>query len=127
MNNRLFVADMNIKTSLYTCLFWHFQAWKLWNEGTIIDLIDAEISNQGYGEDILRCIHVGLLCVQELARERPPMATVVSMLNSEIANLAAPGQPAFVQRHIMLNLQSSQESQSMHSNNMVTVTNIIGR
>ena len=58
------------------------------------------------------------------------MATVVSMLNSEIAKLATPGQPAFVQRKIMLkNLQSSQESQSqsLHSNNMVTITNINGR
>ena len=85
-------------------MFWHFQAWKLWNEDNILDLIDSEISNQKYRKDILRCIHIGLLCVREVARKRPNMATVVSMLNSEIANLAAPGQPAFVQRHNMLNL-----------------------
>ena len=111
-------------------MFWHFQAWKLWNEGNILDLIDLEISHQGYREDILRCIHIGLLCVQELARERPTMATIVSMVNSEIAKLATPKQPTFVESQIMLkNLQSSQESQSQmsHSNNMVTVTNIIGR
>ena len=107
-------------------MLWHFQAWKLWNEGNILNLVDPKISHQGSRKDILRYIHIGLLCVQEVARERPTMATVVSMLNSEIAKLAAPGQPAFVQRK---NLQSCQESQSQssHSNNMVTITNIIGR
>ncbi|KAI4299256.1 hypothetical protein L6164_032733 [Bauhinia variegata] len=103
-------------------------AWKLWKEDNTSSLVDLEIlDDEGSGKDILRCIHIGLLCVQELARNRPTMATVVSMLNSEIVNLPSPGQPAFVQREVMLNSQSSMENQSSHSTNNVTVTNIIGR
>jgi len=37
-------------------------------------LIDPEICNPDYMDQILRCIHFGLLCVQEIAKERPTMA-----------------------------------------------------
>jgi hypothetical protein len=32
--------------------------------------------------EMMRCIHVGLLCVQQNAVDRPDMASVVLMLNS---------------------------------------------
>ena len=46
-------------------------------------------------EEILRCIHVGLLCVQERAMDRPTMSEVVSMFNNETMILPSPKQPAF--------------------------------
>ncbi|PNY01731.1 G-type lectin S-receptor-like serine/threonine-kinase [Trifolium pratense] len=75
-------------------------AWKLWNEDEVVSLIDPQICNPEYLDDILRCIHIGLLCVQEIAKERPTMATVVSMLNSEIVKFPRPFQPGFIQRQI---------------------------
>ncbi|CAJ2648775.1 unnamed protein product [Trifolium pratense] len=104
-------------------------AWKLWNEEEIISLIDPEICNPDYIDDILRCIHIGLLCVQEIAKERPTMATVVSMLNSEIVKFPRPSQPAFIQRHTEHKGESSQSQQSHDSNsrNSVTITNLQGR
>ncbi|RYR35896.1 hypothetical protein Ahy_A10g050993 [Arachis hypogaea] len=69
-------------------------AWKLWNADNIPPLTDPEISNLNCNEDIKRCIHIGLLCVQELARDRPTMIAVVSMLNSETVNLPSPKQEA---------------------------------
>ncbi|XP_061368816.1 G-type lectin S-receptor-like serine/threonine-protein kinase At1g11300 [Gastrolobium bilobum] len=102
-------------------------AWKLWNEDEIISLIDPNISNPDHGNDILRCIHIGLLCVQELARERPTMATVVSMLKSEIVNFPPPQQPAFIQKQLVLSGESSQPSHRSSSINDVTVTNLQGR
>jgi hypothetical protein len=63
-------------------------------------LIDPQICNADGVDHILRCIHIGLLCVQEIAKERPTMATVVSMLNSEIVKFPRPFQPAFIQRQI---------------------------
>ncbi|XP_045810130.1 G-type lectin S-receptor-like serine/threonine-protein kinase At1g11300 [Trifolium pratense] len=77
------------------------KAWKLWNEEEIISLIDPEICNPDYVDDILRCIHIGLLCVQEIANERPTMATVVSMLNN-----------AFIQRQTEHKGESSQSQLS---------------
>ncbi|XP_065635619.1 G-type lectin S-receptor-like serine/threonine-protein kinase CES101 [Quercus suber] len=55
-------------------------AWQLWNEGKVL---------------VLRCIHVGLLCVQDHALDRPTMIDVVSMLSNEALQLSPPKQPAF--------------------------------
>jgi len=70
-------------------------------------------------------MHIGLLCLQNLAKERPSMATVVSMLNSEIVNLPCPSQPAFVERQILSNAESSQQNNTRHSINNVTVTDMM--
>jgi hypothetical protein len=43
----------------------------------------------------MRCIHIGLLCVQENVADRPTMASVVLMLNSYSITLPIPSQPAF--------------------------------
>ncbi|KAF3433833.1 hypothetical protein FNV43_RR24936 [Rhamnella rubrinervis] len=77
-------------------------AWKLWNENNIIALTDPALSSSIRDDEneIMRCLHVGLLCVQESARSRPSMPSVVSMLNSEIIGLPTPNKPAFTERHI---------------------------
>jgi len=88
-------------------------------------LIDPEICKPDYIDQILRCIHIGLLCVQEIAKERPTMATVVSMLNSEIVKLPPPSQPAFIQSKIEHSEDLAQ--QNYDSKNNVTVTSLQGR
>ncbi|AES63671.2 G-type lectin S-receptor-like Serine/Threonine-kinase [Medicago truncatula] len=99
--------------------------WKLWNEDEVVALIDQEICNADYVGNILRCIHIGLLCVQEIAKERPTMATVVSMLNSEIVKLPHPSQPAFLLSQTEHRADSGQQNND--SNNSVTVTSLQGR
>ncbi|GKV41759.1 hypothetical protein SLEP1_g49251 [Rubroshorea leprosula] len=69
-------------------------AWKNWREGTGINLIDPTLKN-GSRTEMMRCIHIGLLCVQENVVDRPTMATVVLMLNSNSTTLPMPSQPAF--------------------------------
>ncbi|KAG8490917.1 hypothetical protein CXB51_014736 [Gossypium anomalum] len=71
-------------------------AWKLWNEDNILAFIDPAISDSSFDREILKCIHVGLLCVENFAKDRPTMSTVTSMLSSEIENLPAPKQPPFI-------------------------------
>lgn len=90
-------------------------------------MIDPEISNPNHVNDIERCIHIGLLCLQNLATERPIMATVVSMLNSEIVNLPRPSHPAFVDRQIVSSAESSRQNHRTQSINNVTVTDMQGR
>ncbi|CAL5408667.1 unnamed protein product [Camellia sinensis] len=99
-------------------------AWKLWKEDNIVLLIDPMISYQDFRSEILRCVHVGLLCVQEFAIDRPTISMVLSMLNSEISYLPTPKQPAFTQTPKNL---SSQQSQSRCSRNELTVTIVDGR
>ena len=47
------------------------QVWKLSNQGNIVNLIDPTIYDSGMEDDILRYANVGLLCVQEIAADRP--------------------------------------------------------
>ncbi|XP_020224766.1 G-type lectin S-receptor-like serine/threonine-protein kinase At1g11300 isoform X2 [Cajanus cajan] len=101
--------------------------WIQWNEGNILSLIDPGMYDPNHHKDILRCIHIGLLCVQEHAIERPTMSAVISMLNSEVAFLPPPSQPAFIQRQTMLNSVSSKERYSSSSVNSVSITNVSGR
>ncbi|KAM7265248.1 hypothetical protein ACFE04_002931 [Oxalis oulophora] len=69
-------------------------AWRSWNEGNALNMIDP-ILQSGFSSEMLRCIHIGLLCVQENAADRPSMASVVVMLSSESVSLALPLKPAY--------------------------------
>ncbi|XLT37820.1 hypothetical protein HN873_069112, partial [Arachis hypogaea] len=69
-------------------------AWRSWMEGRAANIIDPSLSNSAENE-ILRCIHIGLLCVQENLVERPTMASIVLMLNSSSLSLPVPMEPAF--------------------------------
>ncbi|KHN33630.1 G-type lectin S-receptor-like serine/threonine-protein kinase [Glycine soja] len=84
-------------------------AWNLWNEDNIRYLVDPEISASGSDSHILRCIHIAFLCVQEVAKTRPTMTTVLSMLNSEISHLLHPRQVGFVQKQSSSSLESSSQ------------------
>lgn len=50
-----------------------FQAWELWGEGRGLELIDPTFGDLNHTDQVLRCIHVGLLCVQESPVDRPAM------------------------------------------------------
>ena len=74
-----------------------YQAWQLWNEGKGLELIDPIIIDESSpSSEILRCIHVGLLCVQDQAIDRPTMLDVAIMLSSETVQLLPPKQPAYL-------------------------------
>ncbi|KAF3968590.1 hypothetical protein CMV_007542 [Castanea mollissima] len=101
--------------------------WKLWNTDNTIALIDALIYEPCFEIEILRCIQVGLLCVQEFAQDRPTISDVVSMLKSEIVDPPLPMKPAFIERQIGSGTDSSQRRQTECSVNNVTVTMVQGR
>ncbi|XP_060971080.1 cysteine-rich receptor-like protein kinase 26 isoform X2 [Cannabis sativa] len=69
-------------------------AWRNWNEGTAANLIDPKIL-LGSRSEILRCIQIGLLCVQEDVADRPTVNSIVLMLNSHSVTIRAPSKPAF--------------------------------
>ncbi|XP_038688643.1 cysteine-rich receptor-like protein kinase 10 [Tripterygium wilfordii] len=71
--------------------------WKHWREGTPLKLLDPTLTYSYSRTEVMRCIHIGLLCVQEDPAERPTMATIVLMLNSYSVSLPSPQQPAFSQ------------------------------
>ncbi|XP_018499450.2 LOW QUALITY PROTEIN: cysteine-rich receptor-like protein kinase 26 [Pyrus x bretschneideri] len=69
-------------------------AWRNWKEDTVSNIIDPVLAT-GLGTEIMRCIHIGLLCVQENVASRPTMASIVSMLNSHSVTLSIPSKPAY--------------------------------
>ncbi|KAF8396341.1 hypothetical protein HHK36_017957 [Tetracentron sinense] len=74
-----------------------YKAWDLWNEERVLDLVDDSIVNSCPAHEVLRCIHVGFLCVQEIAKDRPTMPAIVFMLGNE-TTLPPPKQPAYLIR-----------------------------
>ncbi|KAL9366382.1 hypothetical protein Peur_037581 [Populus x canadensis] len=70
-------------------------AWRLWNEGKTLELIDS-LRDESYNpSEVMRCIHISLLCVQQHPDDRPCMASVVWMLGGESA-LPKPKEPGFL-------------------------------
>lgn len=64
------------------------QVCRNWREGTITNIIDPSLNNGS--QNIMRCIHIGLLCVQEKVVERLTMATIELMHNSYSVSLPLP-------------------------------------
>ncbi|KAL8257668.1 hypothetical protein R6Q59_029709 [Mikania micrantha] len=69
-------------------------AWRLYKEGKSLNLIDECISASYSAYEVLRSVHVGLLCVQQQVEDRPNTPTVVGMLSGE-GSLPSPKKPAF--------------------------------
>ncbi|CAL4901417.1 unnamed protein product [Urochloa decumbens] len=69
--------------------------WRHWSRGNVQALLEGCPGEGRRPQEMLRCIHVGLLCVQEDPQLRPGMASVVVMLNSRSITLPAPDAPAF--------------------------------
>ncbi|XP_057764755.1 G-type lectin S-receptor-like serine/threonine-protein kinase At1g11300 isoform X2 [Salvia miltiorrhiza] len=104
-------------------------AWRLWNQGNFEEFIDQRIYSPSLVAEIIRCINIGLLCVQEFPDKRPTMSTVLSMLGKEIAILPSPEQPAFTKKPTRNHLlsSSSQSHETTGSLNNVSITVIEGR
>ncbi|KAM6601429.1 hypothetical protein CsatA_021038 [Cannabis sativa] len=97
-------------------------AWQLWNESKGLDFVDDALGGSCIASEAIRCLHVGLLCVQDHTTDRPSMADVVFMLSNE-TNRPQPFQPIFT-------LQSSpisQKASTTCSVNEATVSMIEGR
>ncbi|KAL5972602.1 hypothetical protein ACLOJK_039407 [Asimina triloba] len=103
-----------------------FQAWDLWNEGRSLELVDSAISDTCSTGELLRCVHVGLLCVQENSITRPTMLSVVSMLGNETA-MPPPKKPAYSSKKNFFDPDSSTSGAASRSTNEITVTELEAR
>ena len=72
-------------------------------------------------DEVLRCIQIGLLCVQESAIDRPTMLTIIFMLGNNSA-LPFPKQPAFISKTTHKGEDLSSSGERLFSVNNVTVT-----
>ncbi|CAN8294248.1 unnamed protein product [Cochlearia groenlandica] len=102
-------------------------AWKLWSDHEAASLADPNISDACFEKEIGKCVHIGLLCVQEVANDRPNVSTVIWMLTTENTNLPEPKQPAFIARRGVYDAESSDQSSQKASVNDVSLTAVTGR
>ena len=73
------------------------QVWDLWKEDKALEIVDPSMRDSYNQDEVLRCIQIGLLCVQEQASDRPTMSQVLSMLSNGTAlPSVSPKPPAFV-------------------------------
>ncbi|KAF2305012.1 hypothetical protein GH714_001066 [Hevea brasiliensis] len=70
-------------------------AWKHWSKGTALQFMDEALMGSYSKNEVIRCLQLGLLCVQENPTERPTMGTIVLMLDSYSVTLPMPQKPAF--------------------------------
>lgn len=90
--------------------------------------MDSSFGDSYSSSQALRCIQVGLICVQERPEDRPTMSSVVLMLSSEGASIPEPGNPGFNTARTPTDTDSSAiQQEESYSVNQVTVTIVDAR
>ncbi|CAH9130878.1 unnamed protein product [Cuscuta epithymum] len=101
--------------------------WDFWNEQRPLGLVDPSLGEQSYDtREVLRCIHVGLLCVQPIPNDRPNISEVIFMLSNE-TKLPSPNPPGFMIRKGYSTTPSSYTESGGYQSLSMTFTQIEGR
>ncbi|KAK3136974.1 hypothetical protein QOZ80_5BG0445900 [Eleusine coracana subsp. coracana] len=66
-----------------------------WMKGTPLEAMDPSLDCQTPEGEVLKCVHLGLLCVQENPADRPTMLDVLMMLHGNESSFPTPSKPAF--------------------------------
>uniref|UniRef100_A0A7N0SXT6 Receptor-like serine/threonine-protein kinase n=2 Tax=Kalanchoe fedtschenkoi TaxID=63787 RepID=A0A7N0SXT6_KALFE len=100
--------------------------WRTFKKGAYTELVDEALGDSCVPSQVLRSLHVGLLCVQRSPAERPTMSTVNLMLSSD-TTLPAPMQPGFYTPRTTNDPDSSSSGVELLSGNEMTVTLLTAR
>ncbi|XP_047154513.1 cysteine-rich receptor-like protein kinase 25 [Vigna umbellata] len=71
------------------------EVWREWKNETPMGILDQNMKENYSESEVVRCLQIGLLCVQENPNIRPTMGRVVSYLNNHSLELPSPQEPAF--------------------------------
>ncbi|KAJ0816460.1 putative protein kinase RLK-Pelle-DLSV family [Helianthus annuus] len=86
--------------------------WDLWKQDKALMVVDSSLGDSYDAHEVLLCIHIGILCVQELASDRPTMTDVAFMLSNRETMPPPPNQPAFIFRQLKYGMDSKSASAS---------------
>uniref|UniRef100_A0ACD5XEE9 Uncharacterized protein n=1 Tax=Avena sativa TaxID=4498 RepID=A0ACD5XEE9_AVESA len=81
-------SDDNDNVNLLT------EVWNHWKRGTISEMMDQTLNEHTRNQQ-LRCVHVGLMCVQADPSDRPEISMVIMFLTRDNMELQPPEEPAF--------------------------------
>ncbi|CAH9130889.1 unnamed protein product [Cuscuta epithymum] len=103
-------------------------AWEQWDQGKPMNLMDPLIFKSCVPPQVLRCIQIGLLCVQDLAVHRPNMSSIVLFLETDDVTLPAPRPPTYTASMRRLDgVDSWNQDDDLLSSNSLTLSVIVGR
>ncbi|XP_031130609.1 receptor-like serine/threonine-protein kinase SD1-8 [Ipomoea triloba] len=99
-------------------------AWLNWKKGQLLEFVDPAIRESYDFLKIVRCIEVGLLCVQAIPTDRPAMLDVVCMLSNDPETpIPTIKEPAYVSSNsIAISSTSYPKSSGSNSKNEVTIS-----
>ncbi|VAI20887.1 unnamed protein product [Triticum turgidum subsp. durum] len=100
-------------------------SWNMWREGKTEDLVDTYIMDTCSLDEVLICIHVALMCVQDNPDDRPLMSSVVFVLENGSSTLPPPTCPAYFTRRSAEMEQIRDDI--LNSRTSFTLTEIEGR
>ncbi|CAN1780028.1 G-type lectin S-receptor-like serine/threonine-protein kinase At4g27290 [Linum perenne] len=86
-------------------------AWHLHMEGRGSELMDATMGERCNQTEVLRLVHIGLLCVQKRPDDRPSMAEVAVMIDGD-GELPEPNQPGFFTERNVTEVSTSSSASS---------------
>ncbi|KAF2531691.1 hypothetical protein F2Q70_00032948 [Brassica cretica] len=98
--------------------------WRVWNNGSPLELVDSSFRESYQSNEIIRCIHIALLCVQEDTEDRPTMSAIVQMLTTSSIALPVPRPPGFFFRSKKEQACSSVDKSSLCSINQASITSL---
>ncbi|KAF8704439.1 hypothetical protein HU200_031391 [Digitaria exilis] len=95
-------------------------AWQVWQEKRWSELVDSSLAASGCTLEMMRCVNIALLCVQENAMDRPNMSDVVGMLSSKNLVLAEPKHPGYF--HVRVAQEETLETTELYSADDATMS-----
>ncbi|XP_026456821.1 uncharacterized protein LOC113357588 [Papaver somniferum] len=114
-NNSFYNLEEPINLLLHT--------WKLWNEGKWSEVVDEDLGDLYSPLEMMKCVHIGLLCVQNIAIDRPTMTEVDLMLISE-TDRPSPKEPPYT---FLTSSDKPDSGPTRSSSNLITITTVEGR
>ncbi|KAI3468567.1 hypothetical protein Pfo_025230 [Paulownia fortunei] len=101
-------------------------AWELWRKDSALELMDPTLRASCVIDQLQRCIHIGLLCVENHAVDRPTIEDVILMLKNELTSLPMPKNPAFITRNSVIEKVEKTIPEKLSANEL-TLSEIGGR
>ncbi|KAH1084661.1 hypothetical protein GLYMA_07G005700v4 [Glycine max] len=111
---------------VYLHKYSRLKAWQIWNKGRALELLDPSLNKSYISDEVLRYIHIGLMCVQDHVTDRPTMQDVVSFLSNNSAQLGQPKQLTFFLHVIVEEPRLPNSNQESFSLNVVSISTIYG-
>lgn len=87
-----------------------------------MEFIDTCLEKGSYvSSEVMRCIHIGLLCVQHHPNDRPTMTDVLLMLTND-STLPQPKEPIFLAEKVSIETESTWRNEIHYLTNEISMS-----